>query len=297
MTRLREELGDDIYGVTVSDAGYFTLSTSYPSAVKSYKVTVGGKAYTLLVVGDMEAVSQAAAIVKRIFPMVLGITLLIAFFCAILASWYLVRPILRLSRVSRKMAALDFGEHCEEKRKDEIGVLAKNLNELSDSLSTALSDLRSANEELKLFFAAASHELKTPVTILKGHLGGMLEGVGEYRDHERYLQRSYEVTETLETMVKEILTISRMGTRNLENREKENGSGGAFPAGDGRGLGASGGKRDGAYRGDSGACLCAGGFRRDEKSLPELSHQCDPLFSERGEANGLLSGKRLFAGK
>lgn len=75
-----EELGDDTYGVTVSDAGYFTLSTSYPSAVKSYKVTVGGKAYTLLVVGDMEAVSQAAAIVKRIFPMVLGITLLIAFF-------------------------------------------------------------------------------------------------------------------------------------------------------------------------------------------------------------------------
>ena len=122
-----EELGDDTYGVTVSDAGYFTLSTSYPSAVKSYKVTVGGKAYTLPVVGDMEAVSQAAAIVKRIFPMVLGITLLIAFFCAILASWYLVRPILRLSRVSRKMAALDFGEHCEEKRKDEIGVLAKNL--------------------------------------------------------------------------------------------------------------------------------------------------------------------------
>ena len=207
-----EELGDDTYGVAVSDAGYFTLSTSYPSAVKSYEITVGGKAYTLLVVGDMESVSQAAAIVKRIFPMVLGIILLIAFFCAVLASWYLVRPILRLSRVSRKMAALDFGEHCEEKRKDEIGVLAKNLNELSDSLSTALSDLRSVNEELKLFFAAASHELKTPVTILKGHLGGMLEGVGEYRDHERYLQRSYEVTETLETMVKEILTISRMGT-------------------------------------------------------------------------------------
>ena len=46
-----EELGDDTYGVTVSDAGYFTLSTSYPSAVKSYKVTVGGKAYTLLVGG------------------------------------------------------------------------------------------------------------------------------------------------------------------------------------------------------------------------------------------------------
>ena len=73
-----------------------------------------------------------------------------------------------------------------------------------------------------------------------------------------------------------------------------------FPDSDARYLSnadASGGKRDGAYRGDSGACLCAGGFRRDEKGLPELSHQCDPLFSERGEADGLLSGKRLFARK
>lgn len=49
----------------------------------------------------------------------------------------------------------------------------------------------------------------------------MLEGVGEYRDHERYLQRSYEVTETLETMVKEILTISRMGTGTWKTERKK----------------------------------------------------------------------------
>ena len=195
------------------------------------------------------------------------------------------------------MAALDFGEHCEEKRKDEIGVLAKNLNELSDSLSTALSDLRSANEELKLFFAAASHELKTPVTILKGHLGGMLEGVGEYRDHERYLQRSYEVTETLETMVKEILTISHMGTGAWKTEIKKTDLAELFRQETAEVWELLEEKGDGAYRGDSGACLCAGGFRRDEKSLPELSHQCDPLFAERGEADGLFFGKGLFSGK
>ena len=62
------------------------------------------------------------------------------------------------------------------------------------------------------FFSAVSHELKTPITIIKGQLEGMLLGIGPYKDHERYLTRSLEITNTLETMVQDILTISRLET-------------------------------------------------------------------------------------
>ena len=65
------------------------------------------------------------------------------------------------------------------------------------------------------FFSAASHELKTPVTILRGQLSGMLDGVDVYRDREKYLARSLQVTARMEKLIQEILTISRMEAQDI----------------------------------------------------------------------------------
>ena len=124
------------------------------------------------------------------------------------------------------MSALKLEWQIEENRSDELGVLERSLNNLSHELTSTLSDLQNANaklaEDIKRekeleqsrldFFSAASHELKTPITIIKGQLEGMLLGVGVYKDREKYLARSLEVADTLEKMVQEILTISRLET-------------------------------------------------------------------------------------
>ena len=124
------------------------------------------------------------------------------------------------------MAAQDFDARWQRRRRDEIGVLGDSLNLLSENLSGALAQLRQANLALQrdidrereldrqrtAFFAAASHELKTPVTILKGQLSGMLAQVGVYRDREKYLARALEVTSRMEGLIREILTISRIGS-------------------------------------------------------------------------------------
>lgn len=60
------------------------------------------------------------------------------------------------------------------------------------------------------FFAAVSHELKTPVTILKGQIQGMISGIGGYKDRDKYLKRSYEVVFSMEGLIQEILDVSRI---------------------------------------------------------------------------------------
>lgn len=141
-------------------------------------------------------------------------------------SHLITKPVLKISRISKEMSELQFEWQLDEQRTDELGILAKSLNYLSQKLNVTLNDLQAANRKLELdiehekaleqartnFFSAVSHELKTPITIIKGQLEGMLLGIGPYKDHERYLTRSLEITNTLETMVQDILTISRLET-------------------------------------------------------------------------------------
>ena len=70
------------------------------------------------------------------------------------------------------------------------------------------------------FFSAASHELKTPVTILKGQLAGMLEGVGVYQDRDKYLLRSLQTTGRMERLIGEMLSISRMESGSAAVRQE-----------------------------------------------------------------------------
>ena len=102
--------------------------------------------------------------------------------------------------------------------------MAHNLDELADRLSRSMQELQAANDTLQKdverehqleqaqrdFFSAVSHELKTPITVMKGQLGGMLDGIGVYADRDKYLARSLAVANQMESLVQELLTISRM---------------------------------------------------------------------------------------
>jgi len=59
------------------------------------------------------------------------------------------------------------------------------------------------------FMRAAGHELKTPIAALSGMLDGMIDGVGPYKDHDKYLSECKAQTERLAKLVNEILLASK----------------------------------------------------------------------------------------
>lgn len=190
--------------------------------------------YMLVVYGTAEQVRELRQSFLRILPVLFLAVLIVSLTASWLYSRMITKPVLEISRIAEEMSGLHLDWQLEQCRRDELGALEKSLNTLARNLSAALSDLQNANKKLeediqrekKLeqarteFFSAVSHELKTPVTIIKGQLEGMLLGIGAYKDHDKYLARSLEIAGTLETMVQEILTISRLETAGEELKKE-----------------------------------------------------------------------------
>lgn len=180
--------------------------------------------YPLTVTAFSPTGQELTSLFLKIFPIILLLIFLISFVGAILCSKIMVKPVLEISRISKRMAHLDMTWDCKVNRTDELGVLANSLNTMAKRLDTAMKELESANEQLRKdmehitelsrqrrdFFAAASHELKTPITILKGQIESMILRIGKYKDTGKVLPETLKEVENMEQLVKEILTISKI---------------------------------------------------------------------------------------
>lgn len=101
-------------------------------------------------------------------------------------------PIRQIKNTTRNMANMDFSDRCHSYRVKELDELSASINTLSDKLSEALDTLQNKNIQLEYdiraekkqdkarrsFIAGVSHELKTPISIIRGYAEGMKLGIG-----------------------------------------------------------------------------------------------------------------------
>ena len=171
------------------------------------------------IVVSINQVKFVTEAVTNALPISLSCSLLISVVCSLLFSKAIADPIKRISAATERMMELDQAASCSICSKDEIGILAQNVNALYSKLlstirhleqeKTTVRDMERAKAD---FLRAASHELKTPVTALNATLENMILGVGKYQDYAAYLPECKEMVEQLSGMIHEILETSRLST-------------------------------------------------------------------------------------
>ncbi|MCR8642932.1 HAMP domain-containing histidine kinase [Paenibacillus sp. N1-5-1-14] len=81
----------------------------------------------------------------------------------------LTKPIDRLNRTAQVIAQGDFSERVRLKSKDEIGILARNFNDMASVVENTINELEGHNQEKQRFINNFTHELKTPLTSIIGY--------------------------------------------------------------------------------------------------------------------------------
>lgn len=239
---------DDIFSsggkVTVSqrknyeDGSFFEVQTNTKSD-KQY-IVYGAR---LSSGGEIEMFSSKEFIdnTARIAIMITTATSVLALLLALLFIYFytgkFTNPLISMSKVTGKIAEMDFSQKCDFERNDEIGILSSSINYLSDSLNETLEDLSRKNEKLKEdiekeknlekirkdFISNVSHELKTPISIIRGYSegAGILLESGDSDSAKAYCDIIVNETEKMNALVYELLELSKYESGNIKIDREE----------------------------------------------------------------------------
>lgn len=156
-----------------------------------------------------------------------------------LMKWFISEPLSRLNAAAKKLAELDFSEPCTISSNDEFGELSDSLGQMSDNLQQALSRLETANirledtnsqlehannrlaadvtekqrllTERKELTDSLSHEMKTPVGVIRAYAEGIQDEADEEK-RQKYAGIIIEETERMTGLITTLLDLSALET-------------------------------------------------------------------------------------
>ncbi len=188
----------------------------YPLRVVTLPIIENGRMVGIVQVGSsvegvVEALHQLFLILLIAVPAALLVTSVGGLFLANKA----LRPVDEITQTARRIGFGDLSQRIRMKRvNDEIGRLAATFDEM-------IAKLEESFQQVKRFTADASHELKTPLTILRGEVEVGLKKKRDLGEYRRILTSNLEEIDRMSLIVEDLLTLSRadMGELKME-REK-----------------------------------------------------------------------------
>lgn len=130
-------------------------------------------------------------------------SLLVSGFLVSIFSKKINKNIMYLENSAKKIAKLDYPDNIQLSSGDELEDLAKSLNEMSKELSFAI-------ENLKLFVSNASHELKTPISVLCLYSQALARDTVPNERKKEYYKTMLEKSLEMRSLTESLLTLSKI---------------------------------------------------------------------------------------
>lgn len=166
---------------------------------------------------SIKGIDESAATANRFYLIVGAGLIVLGGGVTMLFSRAITKPIVEMSRVTARIAELDFSERVPVETRDELGALGSSINEISEKLNRSIERLRGDIARRKRLVRDLSHELKTPIAVIKGYAEGLQYGVAQDAEQTaRYLSVISAECDRMDAQIQQLLELSRLENEQLK---------------------------------------------------------------------------------
>ncbi len=176
----------------------------------------GDKGSVFVVTLLAESVPEIKSLMVDVLISVILILILTACMLTVWIYTSLINPIkkLQLAAQNIKDGNLDFTVDAENK--DEIGELCKNFEEMRQRLKDNAEEKISSETENKALISNIAHDLKTPITAIKGYAEGLMDGVADTPEkRDKYIRTIYNKAIEMDTLINELTLYAKIDTNRI----------------------------------------------------------------------------------
>ena len=185
----------------------------YPNYV-AHKDGTWGIVYLLAETNRMLPEVQDYLVSFRIMSLVI-IALMVV--CLIIwADKCFFAPMRKLRKAMKTITEGNLACEVKEDYEEELGGLCRDFENMRIHLKEAIDDKMRYDRDTKELISNISHDLKTPLTTIKGYVEGILDGVADSPDKmDRYLKTVYNKANDMERLIGELTLYSKIDTNEI----------------------------------------------------------------------------------
>ncbi len=206
--------------VVVKDVfdGNTTFSEGFSDMLDAPTLTVGTPIVSgneiigaLLIHSPVEGMNGAIFEGFKMLVLSIAIALVLSIVISVFLAMYFTKPLKKMKSTALVLAEGDYTAKTGVVQDDEIGELAATIDVLSERLDKASHESEILQKQRQDFITNISHELRTPVTVIRGSLEAICDGVvKDPAQVKEYNKQMLAESKGLERLVNDLLELSRL---------------------------------------------------------------------------------------